>query len=90
MAIDVATASRLTVAGAEQGGGHPSPAIPAASRAEGEQADRSGRPEADREKLALARACPWANRAIFVGRPLGLEPRLFMAIAGPTYDERSW
>ena len=38
----------------------------------------------------VARACPWANRAIIVRRLLGLEDALSMAIAGPTHDERSW
>ncbi len=46
--------------------------------------------EAGRYRLVVARACPWANRAIIVRRLLGLEPVLSMAIAGPTHDERSW
>ncbi|HMS48323.1 MAG TPA: hypothetical protein PKD89_12130 [Candidatus Microthrix sp.] len=46
--------------------------------------------EPGRYRLVVARACPWANRAIIVRRLLGLEPVLSMAIAGPTHDERSW
>jgi putative glutathione S-transferase len=38
----------------------------------------------------VARACPWANRAIIVRRLLGLEPVLSMGICGPIHDERSW
>jgi putative glutathione S-transferase len=52
---------------------------------------RDGWPvEPGRYRLAVARACPWANRAIIVRRLLGLEPVLSMAIAGPTHDKRSW
>lgn len=52
---------------------------------------RDGWPvEAGRYRLAVARACPWANRAIIVRRLLGLEEALSMALAGPTHDERSW
>jgi putative glutathione S-transferase len=48
------------------------------------------RVEAGRYRLAVARACPWANRAVIVRRLLGLEDSLSMAMAGPTHDERSW
>lgn len=41
-------------------------------------------------RLVVARACPWANRAVIVRRLLGLEPVLSMGIAGPVHDERSW
>lgn len=52
---------------------------------------RDGWPvEADRYRLVVARACPWANRAVIVRRLLGLEPVLSMGIAGPVHDERSW
>jgi glutathionyl-hydroquinone reductase len=52
---------------------------------------RNGWPvEPGRYRLAVARACPWANRAIIVRRLLGLEPVLSMAVAGPTHDQRSW
>ncbi len=52
---------------------------------------RDGFPvEPGRYRLVVARACPWANRAIIVRRLLGLEPVLSMGVAGPTHDERSW
>jgi putative glutathione S-transferase len=52
---------------------------------------RDGFPvEAGRYRLVVARACPWANRAIIVRRLLGLEDALPMGICGPTHDERSW
>jgi putative glutathione S-transferase len=52
---------------------------------------RDGYPvEPGRYRLAVARACPWANRAVIVRRLLGLEDVLSMAIAGPVHDERSW
>lgn len=52
---------------------------------------RDGYPvEANRYRLVVARACPWANRAIIVRRLLGLESALSMGICGPTHDARSW
>lgn len=52
---------------------------------------RDGYPvEPDRYRLAVARACPWANRAVIVRRLLGLEGVISMALAGPTHDETSW
>src|SRR5690242_5007005 len=52
---------------------------------------RAGWPvEPDRYRLVVARACPWANRAVVVRRLLGLEDVLSMAVCGPTHDERSW
>ena len=52
---------------------------------------RDGWPvEAGRYRLAVARACPWANRAMIVRRLLGLEDTLSMGICGPTHDWRSW
>lgn len=52
---------------------------------------RDGYPvEPGRYRLVVARACPWANRAIIVRRLLGLEDVLSMGICGPTHDERSW
>jgi putative glutathione S-transferase len=48
------------------------------------------RVEPGRYRLVVARACPWANRAIIVRRLLGLVPVLSMGICGPTHDERSW
>jgi putative glutathione S-transferase len=46
--------------------------------------------ERDRYRLVVARACPWANRAVIVRRLLGLEDAMSMGICGPTHDERSW
>lgn len=46
--------------------------------------------EPGRYVLAVARACPWANRSIIVRRLLGLESALPMIVAGPVHDERSW
>ncbi|MBZ9594138.1 glutathione S-transferase family protein [Streptomyces yangpuensis] len=52
---------------------------------------REGFPvEAGRYRLVVARACPWASRAVIVRRLLGLEEALPMAVAGPTHDDRSW
>ncbi|MFX4272710.1 glutathione S-transferase family protein [Propionibacteriaceae bacterium Y1685] len=52
---------------------------------------RDGWPvEAGRYRLIVARACPWANRAIIVRRLLGLENAISMGICGPTHDKRSW
>lgn len=52
---------------------------------------RDGYPvEAGRYRLVVARACPWANRAIIVRRLLGLEDVLSMGMCGPVHDERSW
>ncbi|GHG50780.1 glutathione S-transferase [Flavimobilis marinus] len=46
--------------------------------------------EASRYRLVVARACPWANRAVIVRRLLGLEDAISMGMCGPTHDERSW
>lgn len=46
--------------------------------------------EPGRYRLIVARACPWANRAIIVRRLLGLEQVLSIGFCGPTHDERSW
>ncbi len=46
--------------------------------------------EAGRYRLVVARACPWAHRAVIVRRLLGLESAISMGIAGPLHDERSW
>lgn len=40
--------------------------------------------------MVVARACPWANRAIIVRRLLGLEDAMSMGLAGPLHDVRSW
>lgn len=46
--------------------------------------------EAGRYRLVVARACPWANRAIIVRRLLGLEDVLSIGYCGPVHDVRSW
>ena len=46
--------------------------------------------EPGRYRLVVAKACPWANRAIIVRRLLGLEDVLSMGVCGPTHDSRSW
>lgn len=46
--------------------------------------------ESGRYRLVVARACPWANRAIIVRRLLGLEDAISMGICGPTHDANSW
>lgn len=46
--------------------------------------------EPGRYRLAVAHACPWANRAVIVRRLLGLESVISLAMAGPVHDERSW
>ena len=52
---------------------------------------RDGYPvEPGRYRLVVARACPWANRAIIVRRLLGLEDVLSIGFCGPTHDQRSW
>ena len=52
---------------------------------------RDGYPvEPGRYRLVVARACPWANRAIIVRRLLGLEAAISMGVCGPTHDNRSW
>ncbi len=52
---------------------------------------RDGYPvEPGRYRLIVARACPWANRAIIVRRLLGLEDAMSMGFCSPTHDERSW
>ncbi|MGL4299661.1 MAG: glutathione S-transferase family protein [Candidatus Neomicrothrix subdominans] len=46
--------------------------------------------EAGRYRLAAARACPWANRALIARRLYGLESSISLALAGPTHGEESW
>lgn len=46
--------------------------------------------EPGRYRLIVARACPWANRAIIVRRLLGLEDAISIGFCGPTHDQRSW
>ncbi|MVA77362.1 glutathione S-transferase family protein [Auraticoccus sp. F435] len=47
-------------------------------------------PEAGRYRLVVARACPWAHRAVIARRLLGLEEAISMGMCGPTHDARSW
>jgi putative glutathione S-transferase len=52
---------------------------------------RDGYPvEPGRYRLIVARACPWANRAMIVRRLLGLEDVLSIGFCGPTHDKHSW
>jgi glutathionyl-hydroquinone reductase len=52
---------------------------------------RDGYPvAAGRYRLVVARACPWANRAVIVRRLLGLESAISMGMCAPTHDKRSW
>ncbi len=46
--------------------------------------------EPGRYRLAAAKACPWANRAIIVRQLLGLEDVISLGLAGPTHDKDSW
>jgi glutathionyl-hydroquinone reductase len=46
--------------------------------------------EAGRYRLVVARACPWANRALIVRRLLGLEDAISLGMAGPVHDADSW
>ena len=46
--------------------------------------------EPGRYRLVVAKACPWANRAIIVRGLLGLEDVISMGLCGPTHDQRSW
>ncbi len=46
--------------------------------------------EPGRYRLAAAKACPWANRAIIVRELLGLQDVISMGLAGPTHDADSW
>ncbi len=46
--------------------------------------------EPDRYRLIVARACPWANRAIIVRSLLGLEDVISIGYCGPVHDARSW
>lgn len=46
--------------------------------------------EPGRYRLIVARACPWANRAVIVRRLLGLEGVISLGLPGPVHDARSW
>lgn len=43
-----------------------------------------------RYRLAAARACPWAHRAVITRRLKGLEQAISLGLAGPTHDADSW
>ncbi|MFX4294388.1 glutathione S-transferase family protein [Streptomyces bohaiensis] len=52
---------------------------------------RDGWPvEADRYRLVVSRACPWASRALVSRRLLGLEDALSLGVTDPLQDDRSW
>ncbi|MEP7161765.1 MAG: glutathione S-transferase C-terminal domain-containing protein [Dermatophilaceae bacterium] len=46
--------------------------------------------EPGRYRLVVARACPWANRAMIARRLYGLEDVISLGMCGPTHDARSW
>ncbi|MGW1530503.1 glutathione S-transferase family protein [Streptomyces sp. NPDC002159] len=53
--------------------------------------NRNGWPvEADRYRLIVSRACPWASRALISRRLLGLEDAISVGITDPIQDDRSW
>ncbi|GAA3761240.1 glutathione S-transferase family protein [Salinactinospora qingdaonensis] len=45
---------------------------------------------ADRYRLVVSLACPWASRALISRRLLGLESALSVAVADPIQDDASW
>src|SRR3954468_15983395 len=52
---------------------------------------RDGWPvEADRYRLVVSRACPWASRALVARGLMGLEDAIGLAVADPIQDDRSW
>lgn len=63
---------------------------PSGARRPGEREGDGYPAEAGRYRLIVARACPWANRAIIVRRLLGLGEAISIGFCGPTHDERSW
>jgi putative glutathione S-transferase len=46
--------------------------------------------EPGRYRLVVAKACPWATRALIVRELLGLEDVISVGLCGPTHDARSW
>ena len=46
--------------------------------------------EPGRYRLVVARACPWATRAILERQLLGQEDVISLGTPGPVHDERSW
>jgi glutathionyl-hydroquinone reductase len=52
---------------------------------------RDGWPvEADRYRLVVSRACPWASRTLVTRRLMGLEKAISLAVTDPIQDDRSW
>ena len=46
--------------------------------------------EANKYRLIVADACPWANRSWITHRLLGLESAMSLGVAGPLHDASSW
>lgn len=46
--------------------------------------------EANRYRLVVSRACPWASRLTTVRRLLGLEGAISLGVCGPTHNSDSW
>jgi putative glutathione S-transferase len=46
--------------------------------------------EPGRYRLVVSLACPWAHRAVIVGKLLGLEDAISLAVVDPIRDERGW
>lgn len=47
-------------------------------------------PVAGRYHLYVARACPWAHRAIIARRLMGLDPAISISFVNPLRDDRGW
>lgn len=48
------------------------------------------RVEADKYRLVIAHACPWANRSLITAKLLGLDKVISIGTAGPLHDASSW
>jgi putative glutathione S-transferase len=46
--------------------------------------------EPGRYRLVVSLACPWAHRAVIVGKLLGLEDAISLAVVDPIRDEQGW
>ncbi len=55
-------------------------------------ADGSGKwqVEADKYRLVVAHACPWANRSLITAKLLGLDKVISIGMTGPLHDASSW